>query len=204
MELKKFDKKARNYWLIKNLITVAVLGICFAAFAAVLYIGSDGDILPCLLLFIPYLVLSAVLIIFPFLKYAHYAYGFDENKIEIKKGVIFRHHASIPVCQIQDMHIIEGPIMTVFGVCCFTISTAGSNFTVIGIEAKEAENIVDHIEVCLKKQIESDLTDGETVTADSDDENNYPNLKNAKVITESYDRESVIAEIGATNTSGDD
>ena len=39
---------------------------------------------------IPAVLLSAFIIVYPFLRYAFYSYGYDQTRITIKKGVIFK------------------------------------------------------------------------------------------------------------------
>ena len=89
------------------------------------------------------LLLLAVVFLLPRLKYDRYKYGFDERRIIVERGVIFRHRVVIPICQIQDLHRVEGPIMLILGLGGVEISTAGSNFTLCFLAKEDADAMID-------------------------------------------------------------
>ena len=124
MELKKLDKKVRTLWLIESVI--AVIGILLTAILVILLANENVKSVFCIALGIPAVILSVFLIVYPILRYAFYSYGYDETRITIKKGVIFKSRVIIPVKQIQDLHVYEGPIMLMLGLGGVSISTAGS------------------------------------------------------------------------------
>ena len=83
-----------------------------------------------------------------------YAWGYDDKRIIVKQGVIFRQRVVIPVCQIQDLHRMQGPIMMMLGVSDVTISTAGSNFNISTLTTKEADQMIDELEKNLEERVE--------------------------------------------------
>ena len=103
---------------------------------------------------IPVLISLAFLLILPYYRYKLYAYGFDEKRIVVRHGVIFRHSVTIPVCQIQDLHRFEGPIMMLLGLGGVTISTAGSNFNLACLLKSEADLMIEVLEGYLEKRVE--------------------------------------------------
>ena len=80
--------------------------------------------------------------------------GYDDRRIIVKHGVIFRQSVVIPICQIQDLHQTQGPIMMAFGLSDVTISTAGSNFNISTLTTKEAEALIDDLESILEARLE--------------------------------------------------
>jgi membrane protein YdbS with pleckstrin-like domain len=60
----------------------------------------------------------------------------------------------IPVCQIQDLHRTQGPLMMLLKLSNVTISTAGSNFDISTLTTPEADRMVDELERNLEKRIE--------------------------------------------------
>jgi len=68
--------------------------------------------------------------------------------------VIFRQRVVIPVCQIQDLHRTQGPIMMIFGLSGVTISTAGSNFDISTLTTDEADRLIDALEENLEARVE--------------------------------------------------
>ncbi len=152
MEFKRLDKKARVYWFTINLIIALVL---LAVACIVLFFVSDELFLPMLLgVGLPLFVVSAFIIIYPFLKYHYYKYSYNEEKVVICYGVIFRHKIVMPICQIQDLHIYQGPIMSLFKLSGIIFSTAGSNHELRCLDKEVAEKIAQETEVYLKKRLE--------------------------------------------------
>ena len=103
---------------------------------------------------IPALIGIALLLILPDYRYRLYRYGFDEKRILVRRGVIFRHSVTIPVCQIQDLHRFEGPVMMALGLSGVTISTAGSNFYLACLSRADADHMIEQLEQYLEKRVE--------------------------------------------------
>ena len=152
MEFKKLSQKAKNYWIL----TYGLLALFFISIVLIVILcANDGAKLGLALgLGLPVLLLSIFLIIYPFLKYNFYGYYYNEDRVVIKHGVIFKHVIVIPICQIQDLHIYQGPIMSLFKLKGVIFSTAGSNFQLSCLNKEVAETIVLDVEVYLKKRLE--------------------------------------------------
>jgi membrane protein YdbS with pleckstrin-like domain len=86
--------------------------------------------------------------------FRHDSPGYDDKRIIVKQGVIFRRRVVIPVCQIQDLHRIQGPIMIMLKLSGVTISTAGSNFSISTLTTGEADLMIDELERNLESRIE--------------------------------------------------
>ena len=89
----------------------------------------------------------------PALRYQMYAWGYDDKRIIVKQGVIFRRRAVIPVCQIQDLHRTQGPLMMMLKLSGVTISTAGSNFEISTLTTAEADRMIDELEHNLEVRV---------------------------------------------------
>ena len=96
----------------------------------------------------------AFTLIMPALRYKMYAWGYDDKRIIVKQGVIFRQRVVIPVCQIQDLHRTQGPLMMMLKLSGVTISTAGSNFDISTLTTAEADRMIDELERNLEARIE--------------------------------------------------
>ena len=103
---------------------------------------------------IPVALLLAITLIIPALRYKMYAWGYDDKRIIVKQGVIFKKRVVIPVCQIQDLHRTQGPLMMMLNLSGVTISTAGSNFDISTLTTKEADRMIDELERNLEVRIE--------------------------------------------------
>ncbi len=153
MEMKKLDARALKLWYIRSGIVALVLLAAYIP-AAILIPASavkTAALVPSgVILFIT----LSLLFVLPYFRYALYRYGFDEKRIVVCHGVIFRHRAVIPVCQIQDLHRFEGPIMMLLSISGVTISTAGSNFDLACLSKADADAMIEALEKNLERRVE--------------------------------------------------
>lgn len=157
MELKKLDKRVLKLWYIRAGIgSLALVGAWVSAAVILSATGAAGDIMLAVLLGAGILValLLGLLLTLPTLRYKRYAWGYDDKRIVVKQGVIFRQRVVIPVCQIQDLHRTQGPLMMALGLSGVMISTAGSNFSISTLTTDEADRMIDELEHNLEKRIE--------------------------------------------------
>jgi len=153
MEMKKLDKRVLTLWYIRAAITALVLAGVFAGAAGIL-IANDVGPLGLVAAGIPAALILCLTLIFPALRYKMYSWGYDDKRIIVKQGVIFRQRVVIPVCQIQDLHRTQGPLMMLLGLSGVTISTAGSNFDISTLTTEEADQLIDALEQNLEARIE--------------------------------------------------
>ena len=150
MSKKNLDLKIKKLWYLGHIILLILLLVPFVIPQIIV-----GFILP--LTIVGVIVcgsLGWLLLWLPGAKYARYTYQYSEEKIQINRGVIFKHEIVIPVCQIQDLHLSQGPLMQLLKLQSLEISTAGSNFTIDGIDNATARQIVSELEAYLKTRIE--------------------------------------------------
>ena len=157
MELKKLNKSVLKLWYIRAIIgSLALVGVFTSAAVILNATGASGDVTLAVLIGvgIPVVLLLAITLIMPALRYKMYAWGYDDKRIVVKQGVIFRQRVVIPVCQIQDLHRTQGPIMMMLKLSGVTISTAGSNFDISTLTTAEADRMIDELERNLEARIE--------------------------------------------------
>ena len=157
MELKKLDKRVLELWYIRAAIgSLALLGAFTSAAVILNLTGASRDVTLAVLLGVgvPVVLLLAFILIMPAVRYKRYAWGYDEKRIVVKQGVIFRQRVVIPVCQIQDLHRTQGPLMMMLKLSGVTISTAGSNFDISMLTTDEADRMIDELERNLETRIE--------------------------------------------------
>jgi len=157
MKMNKLDKSVLKLWYIRAAIgALALLGILTGAITILLATEAPNDTLLAVSLGvgIPVVLLLCVTLIMPFLRYKMYAWGYDDKRIIVKQGVIFRQRVVIPVCQIQDLHRTQGPIMMMLKLSGVTISTAGSNFDISTLTTDEADRLIDALEQNLETRVE--------------------------------------------------
>ena len=157
MILKKLDKSVLKLWYVRAAIgSLALVGVFMSAAVILNATGAPGDVTLAVLLGvgIPVALLLAITFIMPALRYKMYAWGYDDKRIIVKQGVIFRQRVVIPVCQIQDLHRTQGPLMMMLKLSGVTISTAGSNFDISTLTTAEADRMIDELERNLETRIE--------------------------------------------------
>lgn len=152
MELKKLDKSVLKLWYIHrvSLVLPLILGaeiiICNLFSSVPFAVISAAEVI--------ILLLFGIALIMPALRYKMYSWGYDDKRIIVKQGVIFRRRVVIPVCQIQDLHRTQGPIMMMLRLSGVTISTAGSNFDISTLTTDEADRMIDELEHNLETRLE--------------------------------------------------
>jgi len=157
MELKKLDKSVLKLWYIRAIIgAMALIGVFVSVIAVLTATGASSNVMLAVLLGVGVVVtlLLCFTLIMPALRYKMYAWGYDDKRIIVKQGVIFRQRVVIPVCQIQDLHRTQGPLMMMLKLSGVTISTAGSNFDISTLTTEEADRMLDELERNLEARIE--------------------------------------------------
>ena len=157
MKMNRLDKRVLKLWYLRAAtaalaivgVAVSVLGILLAT-----EVASTVMLAVSLSVGIPILLLLCITLIMPVLRYKMYAWGYDDKRIVVKQGVIFRQRVVIPVCQIQDLHRTQGPLMMMLGLSGVTISTAGSNFDISTLTTDEADRLIDALEQNLETRVE--------------------------------------------------
>ena len=157
MKMNKLDKSVLKLWYIRAVIgALALVGVVVSVFVILLATGASSNVMLAVSLSvgIPVVLLLCITLIMPVLRYKMYTWGYDDKRIVVKQGVIFRQRVVIPVCQIQDLHRTQGPLMMMLKLSGVTISTAGSNFDISTLTTEEADRMLDELERNLEARIE--------------------------------------------------
>lgn len=149
MEIKKLDKKVRKIWYIRNVILAFVIVLLLIP---TVFLGLPAIISAVILI----VLIDTMILLWPHLKYKYYSFGYDDKRIAINYGVIFRHKVIIPIRQIQDLHTYNGPIMSIMGLSGVIISTAGSNFLIAGMLNEDANMFVQNLENLLNIRLDGE------------------------------------------------
>lgn len=157
MKMNKLDKRVLKLWYIRAAIGALVLvGAAVSVLVILLVTKAPSNVTLAVSSGVGGLaaLLLCVTLIMPALRYKMYAWGYDDKRIAVKQGVIFRQRVVIPICQIQDLHRTQGPIMMMLRLSDVTISTAGSNFDISTLTTDEADLLIDALEQNLEKRVE--------------------------------------------------
>lgn len=144
-EFSRVDKKAKIKWRISRLIGLVFLAAMSAA--ALLGVASTGSselfILAAVACGVVLLFQIINIIVYPIIEYIQWAYLIDDDRIEIKKGIIWRSHTVIPISRIQHVCTKSGPLQNMFGLASVDINTAGGIHTIEELNKKTAEEICE-------------------------------------------------------------
>lgn len=157
MQLKKLERSVLKLWYTRAGIGAAALLVAVAvAWAILVLAGAEGAVLLAagVAVSVPLLLVTALVLLLPYFRYSLFSWGYDEKTIVVQQGVIFRQRVVIPVCQIQDLHRTQGPLMMAYKLSDVTISTAGSNFTLSTLPVAEADQLIATLEQYLESRIE--------------------------------------------------
>ena len=157
MKIKKLDSGVLILWYIRAAVAaLALVGVVSSTAVILNMTEAPRNVTTVVLLGVGILValILCLVLIMPALRYKMYAWGYDDKRIVVKQGVIFRHRVVIPVCQIQDLHRTQGPLMMLLKLSGVTISTAGSNFDISTLTTEEADRLIDDLESNLEERIE--------------------------------------------------
>lgn len=146
MQLHSLNKKILSLWYLRTFLVWLIL----AAICIVPALLLKGNIQ--FLFYGIAILLTVLLFLYPPFKYRFYKFGHDDRKIVLQYGVIFRHDITIPICQIQDLHLFQGPLMRIFHLEGLILSTAGSNFSVAGLMKEDAVKLVDLFETLIEER----------------------------------------------------
>ena len=92
------------------------------------------------------LVLSTLyLLIEPQVFYRRYRYRLDDDKVEIRRGIITITHSLVPIERIHQVEVAKGPINRMFGLANVIITTAGGVATVEYLDEDAAESIASKL-----------------------------------------------------------
>lgn len=95
------------------------------------------------------LVIFAVCIVYcavsPQVFFRRYRYRIDDDKLEIRRGIITISHVLVPIERIHQVEVQRGPINRAFGLADVIVTTAGGVVRVQMLEEDVAERIADRL-----------------------------------------------------------
>ncbi len=77
--------------------------------------------------------------------FRRYRYRLDDDKLEIRRGIITISHVLVPIERIHQVEVQRGPINRAFGLADVIVTTAGGVVRVQMLEEDVAERIADRL-----------------------------------------------------------
>lgn len=152
MEFRRVGKKAKAKWRLSRAVGLLIL---LAAFALVLmsYLNGGAKLLTLILLGAACLAQLVNLIVYPIIEYAQWEYLITDDRIEIKKGIIWKSHTVLPISRIQHVCARQGPVQRLFGLGTIEIMTAANMHRIEELDFATAEEICTLLQDYLNKKL---------------------------------------------------
>ncbi|QHK17974.1 PH domain-containing protein [Methanomassiliicoccaceae archaeon DOK] len=81
----------------------------------------------------------------PQITYMRYRYRMDDDKIEVRRGIIYITHDMVPIERVHQVDVSEGPINRMYGLANVNITTAGGVVTIEYLKSDVAEAIASKL-----------------------------------------------------------
>lgn len=98
-----------------------------------------------------FVIISIYLIVGPIVFYRRYRYRIDDDKAEIRRGIITIRHTLVPIERIHQVEVTRGPINRQFGLADVNITTAGGTTKIEYLRNEVAEDIASKLNECVVK-----------------------------------------------------
>lgn len=143
---RRLEPVSRKSMYIGNAISFAIVAVIFGAIC--FYVsGQPVDFAP-----VVKIACSAIIIITaiyslvePQVIYRRYRYRIDDEKVDIRKGVVYITHQMVPIERIHQVDVTEGPVNRMFGLANVQITTAGGTVEIQWLQREVAEDIADKL-----------------------------------------------------------
>lgn len=143
---------------LKSMYLSRVIGIVImAAVFYLIYVETLDTEWAATWLAVIFVILLVYCAVGPFVFYKRYRYRMDEDKIEVRRGILYITHLLVPVERVHQVDVRVGPINRIFGLADVGITTAGGEVSLQFLEEDVAEGIAtalnDKIVRMLKERV---------------------------------------------------
>ena len=143
-EYRTLNPKSMKAMRVKYLIILAMFGIA----AVALFVVRDmyeyliyGAIAAAVLAGI----MAVLAFLFPKIYYDHYRYFISDDRVDVRRGIIFLTHTVVPLERIHQVEVVSGPVNRLYDLADVSITTAGGIARIQYLENEEAERIADEL-----------------------------------------------------------
>lgn len=78
----------------------------------------------------------------PTISHRHSKWRLDEEGLEIRHGVLWRHQITIPLGRVQHADVSQGPLQRMYGLGTMTVNTAGTQNASVDLAGLAHENAI--------------------------------------------------------------
>lgn len=127
----------KSMYISRAIIAVVAAVVLYAAIA---FTDAGKEPWPTVLLAL-FVILVVYEVVAPVVFYKRYRYRIDDDKVDIRRGIITITHEMVPIERIHQVDVSHGPINRAFGLADITVTTAGGTVTLQYLDSDEAEGI---------------------------------------------------------------
>jgi len=110
-----------------------------------------------------------------------------ERSLVVGRGIYFRNERTIPLDKIQDLTLIEGPLLSKFGLCQLKVETAGQSSSAQGGSEADLVGIVEARDFRDRVLDQRDLVTGASATVSPSAETATEQSQDSRVLLEIRD-----------------
>ena len=140
------EPESKRSMYLGNAITVAISAaiVLLIAMYGDSWLGDYHDI-ACIGLYVLLAVIVIYELIEPQITYMRYRYRMDEDKIDIRRGIVYITHEMVPIERVHQVDVNVGPINRAFGLADVGITTAGGEVKIQFLKEDVAESIASKL-----------------------------------------------------------
>ncbi len=135
----------RSMYLTNLLYLTLVLIVSVSAVVFSTELFGDAESTGRLVVSVVALVIIAYLLAGPIVFYRRYRYRMDQDKLEIRRGIVTITHDMVPLERIHQVKVIRGPINRHYGLADVEVTTAGGTVTIQMLREDVAESIASSL-----------------------------------------------------------
>ena len=90
-------------------------------------------------------IMAVLAVLFPRIYFDHYRYYISEDRVDVRRGIIFLTHTVVPLERVHQVEVVSGPVNRLFDLADVSITTAGGVAKIEYLENDEAEKIADEL-----------------------------------------------------------
>ena len=141
------SKRQIILWLVIRTLSFAIFAAIFFIVRSIIFSSdlgnakSDVELWYNTLIVVLLVLMGINAFVMPFFQQRFWQYRIDDEKIEIKHGVITVILHALPVARIQQITVVRTILNRIFGLSTIMVETAGNQQIIIGIEKDKAESL---------------------------------------------------------------
>ena len=143
----KVDPRSVSAERISGLIFSSVLLAAAVVGLAILWFGQGEFNTLWIAIAVSVALILAALFVYtiswPWLSYQKASWRLDEEGLEIRRGVLWRHRITVPLGRVQHADVSQGPLQRQFGIGTLTVHTAGTQHASIPLEGLTYETAIE-------------------------------------------------------------